>query len=275
MYSSAFISALPDVDKKGIVAVYVDVGHNDGQSMGKTNLRDCLKCLSCTSSLPIKFSSIHYCVNTSTRNLAINNSLISMFVKTFPRFSTVRTRFHYGSLMEMQYQLQGHGIPTQGFPIDSNGNIRQHFIAKSCMEHFRLEASQYREKADSVNGTSSSAEANSKSMEDKSMTEGKKLAVGNTLDPRPMDVLLGRGRKIQNHLGNVELRGMVVQCQIEYDSKIRMIERRHMVQQIKKSCDDKGVRFLKQSERRVWILAESAEADEKIRQHFRSGRKRK
>lgn len=95
-----------------------------------------------------------------------------------------------------------------------------------------------------------------------------------SLIPKSMDVLLGRGKGSQNHPGNVELRGMVEDYQVEYDS-MRRIQRRNIVKQIKQALSDKGARFLKQDDLKVWVLAESVEADEKIRQHFRSGRKKK
>mmetsp|Transcript_20308 Transcript_20308/g.49796 ORF Transcript_20308/g.49796 Transcript_20308/m.49796 type:complete len:355 (-) Transcript_20308:238-1302(-) len=274
IYAAALFSALPDVDKKGLVAIYIDVG-DVGQSMGTRNLGWFLKMMSLAKCVPVKYSSMHYCVNTSTSNAAMNKALIGTLVNAFPSYSRVRTRFHYGSLMELRYKLQSHGIPMQEFPIDSNGKIRQDMIDKSCLKHYRVDASQYREEK-SVNRTIRSAETttshNFESVEGK--TKGKKLTEAKTVEPKRLDVLLGRGRKIQNHPGNVELRRIIEQCQLEYDSSQR-VERRQMIKQIKNSCNDKGIQFLKQNERKAWVLAESAEADEKIRQHFRTGRKKK
>jgi len=271
IYAAALFSALPDVDKKGLVAIYIDVG-DVGQSMGTRNLGWFLKMMSLAKCVPVKYSSMHYCVNTSTSNAAMNKALIGTLVNAFPSYSRVRTRFHYGSLMELRYKLQSHGIPMQEFPIDSNGKIRQDMIDKSCLKHYRVDASQYIEET-SVNRIRS-AEITTCQNSIEVTTEGKKLADPKTMEPKRLDILLGRGRRFQNHPGNVELRGMVEQWQIEYDSSQR-VERRQMIKQIKKSCEDKDVRFLKQNKWKAWVLADSAEADEKIRQHFRSGRKKK
>lgn len=78
--------------------------------------------------VPLKYSGIHYCVNTGNDNVAINRAVIGALVNTFPSYSTARTRLHYGSLTELRYILQGHGIPIQDFPIDSDGNILQDLI---------------------------------------------------------------------------------------------------------------------------------------------------
>lgn len=251
MYAAGFYCAFPDVDKKGIVAVYVDVG-DVGQSMETKHLGWFLKMMAFAKSIPLKYSGLHYCVNTTHDNAAINRVVIGILINTFPSYSTVRTRLHYRSIMELRYSLQSHGIPMQEFPIDSDGNILQKFIDKSCRVNYRVGFGPPKPKAEKE-------------------TENIK-----SFDPRPVDILLGRGKRFQNHPGNVELRSLVEDLQIEYDS-IRRIERRRIVQRIKQSLsNEKGARFLKQDEgKEAWILAESAEADEKIRQHFRCGRKKK
>lgn len=97
---------------------------------------------------------------------------------------------------------------------------------------------------------------------------------GSALTVTSVDVLLGRGKRFQYHPGNIQLRAMIEDKQTEYDSSDRL-ERRRMVKQIKKECSAKNIRFLKQNERKVWFLADPEEVDEKIRQHFRSGRKKR
>lgn len=123
MFASSRFDALPDVHRKGIVGVFIDNVGEISQSRGIADLGWFLHLVSFVKTLPIKYSGIHYCVNTETGNAAINKAIIGILVSAFPRYATARTQLHYGSSMETRYTLRSYGIQMETFPIDSDGTF--------------------------------------------------------------------------------------------------------------------------------------------------------
>ncbi|CAJ1947099.1 unnamed protein product [Cylindrotheca closterium] len=272
LYANQVFSSFPEAQKKGLVGVYMGIGEPDESvQLGPRYFSWFFKLIKFIVCLPIKFSSSHFCINiANSKNVAIHKNVIETFIKALPSYARVRTKLHYGSALEIRYSLQSHGIPMDTYPIDSNGNIRQDMIDSSCLKHYGIDASNYRVNPsfdlvpnNAVTGVIPPTPASS---------QQNRMGHIALLEPKPTDVLLGRGKPLHNHPGNIQLRAMIEECQEEYDA-IGRLEKRQMIQNIKRACHSKGTRFLKQYGKRTWVLANSAEADEKIRQRFRSGRK--
>ncbi|CAJ1968405.1 unnamed protein product [Cylindrotheca closterium] len=271
LFANEYFNSFPDVHKKGIVFVYMDTGKLDQSiQMGPSYFNWVFSLVKFHSAIPLKVSSSHYCVNTTGSNsVAINKNVIENFIKTLPRYARARTKFHYGSALEIRYSLQSHGIPMDTYPIDSNGQIRQEMIDSSCLKHYGIDASNY------YRGKSNET-AIAMTPVPPTPTSSQQTRAGHSVlvEPKHTDVLLGRGKPIQNHPGNIHLRSMIEESQEQYDA-IGRLEKRQMIQNIRHACHAKGTRFLKQHGKKTWVLADSAEADEKIRQHFRCGRKKR
>ncbi|CAJ1947101.1 unnamed protein product [Cylindrotheca closterium] len=276
LYANSYFTSFPDLQKKGLVGVYMDIGEPDQSiQLGPRFFSWVFNLMKFMLCLPLKFSSSHYCINVgNSKNVAIHKSVIETFIKVLPSYARARTKLHYGSALEIRYSLQSHGIPMDTYPIDSNGNIRQDMIDSSCLKHYGIDASNYRGVKTPPNLDSNDAPtAVIPSIAASSQQNRSGHIV--PLEPKLTDVLLGRGKPNQNHPGNIQLRAMIEECQEEYDA-IGRLEKRQMIQNIKHACHSIGTRFLKQQgNKNTWVVANSSEADEKIRQHFRCARKKR
>jgi len=95
----------------------------------------------------------------------------------------------------------------------------------------------------------------------------------NGIIPSRNDVLLGRGRGIQSHPGNVKFRKFLEDYSNEYD-QARRGKRRKIAAELSQVFGVKGVRFLEQKNNR-WVESDHADAEKKIAQLFRTLRKKK
>ena len=100
------------------------------------------------------------------------------------------------------------------------------------------------------------------------------LTTMNAVEPSPDDILLGRGKNVQYHPGNINFRNWLEDFRDAYDDTPRHKKALIATGIIQKLSSD-GIRFLKQGEdRKSWVVADSKEAEEKIKQLFRSRRKK-
>eukprot|EP00980_Cylindrotheca_fusiformis_P014757 scaffold4024_cov85-Cylindrotheca_fusiformis.AAC.4 len=237
---------IPDVQMKGGVGVYYDTikpGERLLQTMSLTSRLSIISFF--TEALPFRFSSFHICLKARKGTMAVNQSLIGVIINGFSRYSRVRTRLHYGSDMELQYQLQSHGIPMKACPIDSSGAVRPYIFNKFIKEHLDwIEAEKTR-------GSSRTP----------------------TISVRQDDVLLGRGKGYQNHLGNINFRLFLEPYRDEYDGVPRA-KKSEIAVELSQKLTSNGVRFLKLNEDKHWIEGNTKEVEEKIGQLFRSFRKK-
>jgi hypothetical protein len=112
---------------KGLVGIYYDVA-KPGEKFAMPGFNFMLTIMGFTASLPMRYSGAHACLKTGKGNLALNNAILGIAMNGFPKYARVRMRLHYGSDVELQYELQGHGLPMRTCPADSNGNIRQDIL---------------------------------------------------------------------------------------------------------------------------------------------------
>ena len=92
------------------------------------------------------------------------------------------------------------------------------------------------------------------------------------LRPTDNDVLLGRGKRIQTHPGNIRFRDWMHEHRAEYDNAYKF-KRRRVALELKDRYAQRGVRFLKQTGNDEWTLAKDDETEEKVKQLFRSFRR--
>ncbi|CAJ1937748.1 unnamed protein product [Cylindrotheca closterium] len=92
--------------------------------------------------------------------------------------------------------------------------------------------------------------------------------------PTETDVVLGRGRDIQNHEGNIRFRKLLVEYHDEYDVAPRF-KRRKIVTDLRELLNSRGIRFLQQRGSNEWEEVDTKAAELKIAQLFRSIRKKK
>lgn len=91
--------------------------------------------------------------------------------------------------------------------------------------------------------------------------------------PGPKDVILGRGRKTNNHAGNIRLRIMVEELIEVYKTKSKK-EKKEITQRIVLAIQTNG-RFLKESEMFGWVEVPDEVARIKVSHAFRDCNKLK
>ncbi|KAL3928743.1 MAG: hypothetical protein SGBAC_012518 [Bacillariaceae sp.] len=248
---------MPEVQMKGVNAIYYDVAKlgEDVEMPGPIFLKAIIDML---MSLPFRASTAHHCLKKSWGNLLLNDFILETVLKATPMYSQVRSRIHLGSDMEVQYQLQSHGIPIRHCPVDGNGNFRVDILNAWFYKHLSQQSpSQY----PSLQAAPIQAVCDAESHKPQQIV------------PQPHDILLGRGKMLQTHLGNVCFRQFVKQYSEEYDETPRC-HRRLVLIKVVQDLKHRGIRFLRQVEDTdEWIESDVADMEKTVGQVFRNLRK--
>lgn len=141
------LSVIPEVQMKGLNFVVYDNMRPEEKVENPTNWLSSLSVMDVVTSMPIRFSSMHFCLKARKETLAVFNSLLGMSSSLLPLYSRVRTRLHGGSDMELQYQLKRHGININAGPIDEIGNLRTNILNAWLNDHLEKEAMSSRQVA--------------------------------------------------------------------------------------------------------------------------------
>jgi hypothetical protein len=234
-----------------------------------------------SASLPFRRSTIHVCLKAGKGKLALNNTLLGIIMNGYPRYSRVRARLHYGSDVELQYELQGHGLPMKNCPVDPSGEMRQDILNIWYEQHVASIQSRSHSVDQIVGDPGSETAATSTST---CVGPGTDVAVPVPLnpngsvhpqiDPNSTDVLLGRGKRNQTHPGNIRFREFLDDYSDEYN-KVPRKKRRRIATELSQRLNTNGVRFLKLNQDKEWVESDVATVEDKIAQLFRSFRKKK
>ena len=120
------ILRMPGAQTKGLTAVYYD-NVQPGEEFVLPGIRFLMTLTSFSNSLPLRQSSMHFCLKTTksstgggggASHLSLNNSVLALLTNGFPQYTRVRMKIHFGSDMELLYQLQSYGIDLKTFPVD-------------------------------------------------------------------------------------------------------------------------------------------------------------
>eukprot|EP00980_Cylindrotheca_fusiformis_P031749 scaffold26899_cov132-Cylindrotheca_fusiformis.AAC.1 len=99
---------LPEVQSKGLVAVYYDTFPPDFD-LDYISLNLSLDVCLATASLPYRLSSVHVCLKSGG---VFNDTKMAIVMKyALSKYTRARTRLFYGSHLERQYHLQAMGSP--------------------------------------------------------------------------------------------------------------------------------------------------------------------
>lgn len=287
---------LPGVQMKGLVGIFYDSA-KPRDSKVNLSLSSQLTANFVAASIPFRHTSVHVCLKESIGSPTLNSSLLGLMMKyTFPKYSRVRTRVHYGSDMELLYHLQGHGIPVRTCPVKSSGEINHTFLNSWYEKHLLAIDQSRRQETDSaakanvptktlqqrlgskadVDVSSSSAIGYKESIRASygSVRTCLPAAIGKAalIIPKPHDVLFGRGNVLQKHPGNVRFRKWLESYREAYEETPKS-RRRDLATAVTLELFSYGVRFLKQNEHKQWVTVDITDVVEKICQLFRSRRK--
>lgn len=244
-----------------------------------------------TACLPMRCSAMHICLKEGMGNhLALNNAILGFSLKRLPVYTRVRTRLHYGSDIEFQHHLRSHGFQAGSFPVDAEGNFREDMEHVWFQKHHRdqeLEGMVLAEANGILPSEEDARSHNSSSLEDEQEVNAKCRAWMNDAgeneenmgahaadkgeqnqasgQPTDDDVLLGRGKRIQYHPGNVSFRSFLASYSDAYDSAMRK-ERPRLCAHLVLKLRAKGVRFWQETEGGIWIESGAIEAQKKVGQ---------
>lgn len=208
------------------------------------------------SCLPIRYSAVHLCQKQRDGDLALSRIFLDILKRGIPEHSRSRVRIHSASDMELRYILRGYGIPIESFPVDINGNLRSDIVNTWFYKHLqgfqeRLEAGRQEAKQEEEGGNQHPA----------------------LRGISPDDVLLGRGRLVQYHPGNVRFREFLENHADDYDNTPRNTRSRVSADWTRELLAS-GVRFLK-NEGDEWVECNFEEVVHKVSQFFRTRRRSK
>jgi hypothetical protein len=89
-------------------------------------------------------------------------------------------------------------------------------------------------------------------------------------DPLPNDVLLGRGKPIQQRPGNIRFREMLEKHMDKYGQQSKMGEKNKVSACIVHMVKEEGGRFLKELKDGGWVEVDEATARAKVSHSFRA-----
>lgn len=188
--------------------------------------------------LPVRLDGVHLCADSMKVY-----ALASAAIYRLPRTLRSRTRLHVGSHMECQHALASFGIPRSAVPVSLNdAPIREnHLTWLKRRQHMEIKDATSRSEPSEITGFTYA------------------------------DVIFGRGRKIQEHVGNVNLRKLLERNLAAYDQCTRLAKQ-DMAEYIVRHGKANGSRFLKHGDS-GWEEVSDSEARIKVSSAFRSQRK--
>eukprot|EP00980_Cylindrotheca_fusiformis_P005720 scaffold1192_cov58-Cylindrotheca_fusiformis.AAC.14 len=260
------IASLPEVQMKGISAVYYDKS-KPGEGFFNPGFQAQVRIMSALNSIPFRCSSLHLCIKPTQGNLILNNNVFRAILNSHLDSTLSRTRLHVGSDMEIQYTLQSHGISLSTCPVDSSGEFRQTML-NTWYEHHLERMKSTGLCVDQLVYSIPSANTARTGMESE-----EKRRLYSTVDVRATDVLLGRGRGFQDHPGNIRFRNALQEYRHAYDTAPKWQKRRIAVE-LRRMLAVDGVRFLEQVDGTKWVESDVKAVEAKIGQLFRSARKK-
>lgn len=188
--------------------------------------------------IPIKAAGFHFCAN----NVIIKAMKLIMPL-LYRRNDLVKFRFHVGTHQEAQYSLMSYGTPVKTLPVTYTGDLK-------TTNHQKWLARRHAKE-----------------------TEMKKRPNGNFegVDlPGTRDILLGSGKTVQDHCGNIFLRTHVV-AKLEKYQRTAKLEKNGVAMAIVLDVKQAGGRFLKRANEEGWWLEVNDEvAREKVSATFRT-----
>ncbi|KAL3923397.1 MAG: hypothetical protein SGILL_001678 [Bacillariaceae sp.] len=190
--------------------------------------------------LPFRYTAFHLCANDF-----FTKALTPVVKLGIGRDYRARLRVHHGEHLECRYSLMSFGIPMDCFPLSYDGKVK-------LKDHHKFIAKQrVREEALQIRGSFSGVDL-----------------------PGDKDILLGRGKAIYNHKGNVWMRHLVAENYDLFDDA-KYGEKAEITSQLVAIMKDKGGHFLKLMPDGWWVDADDKLAEDKVSHAFRTARMEK
>jgi hypothetical protein len=268
----------PSTQMKGFAWMYHDVS-KPGENPAMPGFEFMLKLNDWATSIPIRYSALHYSLQAEQGKLSMNNTWLKYMINLSPDYVKARCRIHIGSYMENRYQVKSHGIPMESYPLDINGNIREDIWLAWFYKYQQEQSDTTKVRLPLKGDTAHSNLWDQQGFQQtptlgENFTPNVQFTISESVRPTENDILLGRGRFAQTWPGNVRFRSFVEEQLGSYD-KIPKNERQKRTIELTEELTAKGIRFFEQKESGEWFEADRTEARKRISQLFRSLRKKK
>jgi hypothetical protein len=189
------------------------------------------------AALPQRAHAAHYCYDDIMLRPFVTGILL--FIDPMSRF---RIRPHYGTIGEIDFELQTFGIPTSSSPMQRDG------IWSTEWHHEWIQTLRLREEKDRAE-----------------VDEGNAPATDSIIVPRRFDVLFGRGKIAKTHTGNLRALHLCEMNYPRYESSITgKYGKTEVAELIVSIIHESGGRFLKPSDDGGWEEVDDEDAREKV-----------
>jgi hypothetical protein len=185
--------------------------------------------------IPIRLEAMHYMISHDIGSPT--SHLLAVLAKAISPYVQVRFRVHHGSMIECSYALLGFGVPTGLIPVSDGGELKmanhRKWIQRRIVKDEEMPQpppQQQQGKAKKAAKAAASAAASSGGTASQTKSESTATASSSTSTvftgielPRRADILLGKGKPIQDHPGNQRLRELVNMYRDEYDEAAQQL----------------------------------------------------
>lgn len=143
--------------------------------------------------VPVRMPAVHMCLP----NLTWANALTSKFQMVLSNWQP-RTKFHFGTHVELRYQLQGYGVPSDAIPVTDTGNIKTANLKQWIKLRTYLESQAQQTEGDGASG-------------DESVTSSQSIPSTTHIVecPGSNDVIFRRGKAMTHHPGNAKFLNLI------------------------------------------------------------------
>ena len=218
--------------KRGLVMIAMQLGPIDLRRATHPMFREYSRLLSW---LPIRICAAHLCSDNEFIGFIFRAAVVGT-----PPGIRVRHRFHSGTYIDILYSLLSYGIPVDMFPSTDGVGVKKRnwnqWIAKYVAR-------------------------------DKELVTNGGVFSGVDL-PTRNDVLWGKGRPIQHHPGNVQLRQLVEDYLDEYQAVHLLVDKTAIVQKVCSIIRARSGRFLQKDFEGWWRESRNEDAVAKVRKLF-------
>ncbi len=251
-----------ETQRKGVVVVFFPSPNHVQNNFSLARAKARVETLGLLlRTIPLRVVSMHYCLPDIPWVRTLSSVLV--LSKLAPR-----SKYHFGNNLELRYQLQGYGLPTELIPNTDTGNVKKANLKQWIKLRAYLDAQAEVE--------------NSSSSDDASLFSAQSYPPMNQiLDcPGSKDVVFRRGKAMNHHPGNARFMNLIEERIYEhtidpdtYHTRRAAIE----VELIEKVKQDGG-RFLKWDIDRGWLVDMSPRSEDevqsKVHYAFRDFRKK-
>eukprot|EP00529_Nitzschia_sp_RCC80_P004320 CAMPEP_0113482538 /NCGR_PEP_ID=MMETSP0014_2-20120614/22971_1 /TAXON_ID=2857 /ORGANISM="Nitzschia sp." /LENGTH=934 /DNA_ID=CAMNT_0000376059 /DNA_START=347 /DNA_END=3151 /DNA_ORIENTATION=+ /assembly_acc=CAM_ASM_000159 len=191
--------------------------------------------------LPIRTVAIHYCYDDMRMIPMMTLGMLAMGAA-----GRVRFRPHYGDWRkDISYQLSTFGVPNDAVPITEDGEVK--------VKTFRSWVKARKSQEDGKKRKQQSSE-------------------GTIVLPTRVDVLYGRGKPIQDHVGNLRYHALLEYYHSSYEDA-KKFQKKQLANRIVSIVHEYGGRFLKQDSHGAgWVEVDETVACDKVSHAFRTRR---